>query len=132
MINKFTFCITLLLFVNLNAQIPKLKDIQNLKSSKVIIGLTGNQDLDNDMQEMIKGIWNICEIDSAIPLKQALSKASQNKDLFVLYLGSMSSRSFGHEGSNGWKYNEEFYPFLQKCCPKGVYHPWSELYPRSF
>jgi len=98
--NKITVLLVLFLFANLHAQIPKLKDINNLKSSKVIIGLTGNQNLNTALKELITAHWNISEIEGAAPLKEALGKAQKNPELYVLYIGSATSRSFKHGPPN--------------------------------
>jgi len=88
--NKITVLLVLFLFANLHAQIPKLKDINNLKSSKVIIGLTGNQNLNTALKELITAHWNISEIEGAAPLKEALGKAQKNPELYLLPVGLLN------------------------------------------
>lgn len=77
------------------AQIPKLKDVKNLKKSNIIIGLSGNQTLDNDLKSIIKSTWKLSEISESLPLKEAREKAKGDDNTFVLYLDAYGTRH-GH------------------------------------
>jgi len=89
---------------NVFAQIPKLDHIKNLKESKVIIGLSGNSHINKNLEEIVKSNWKLCDIDSSLPYEEALKKASENENLFVVYIGSITSRSFKHSLGDNWDF----------------------------
>lgn len=74
-------------------QFPKLKEVQNVQKSEVIIGLTGELELDNNLREMVEKFWTICPISEALPLKEARQKAKANENLYVIHFGSIRSMS---------------------------------------
>ena len=86
-----TFTIALLITTVSFAQIPKLKQIKNLKNSQVIIGLSGNKELDKNFKEIVEKYWDLCPITEELPLKAARNKAKKNDNLFVIYTGSIRS-----------------------------------------
>ena len=88
-----TFTIALLITTVSFAQIPKLKQIQNLKNSQVIIGLSGNKELDKNFKEIVEKHWDLCPITEELPLKTARNKAKKNDNLFVIYIDSYNTLS---------------------------------------
>ncbi|WP_405385080.1 hypothetical protein [Maribacter sp. LLG6340-A2] len=89
----FTLAFALLLTFMVHAQIPKLKEVQNVQQSEVIIGLTGDLELDKNLEEMVKKFWTICPISEILPLKEARKKAKENDKLYVIHFGSLHSMS---------------------------------------
>jgi len=84
------------------AQIPKLEHIKNLKESKVIIGLSGNEDLNKSLKELIPKYWTLCPIDGALPYKEALEKAKEDDNTYVIFVSSIVSRSLRHNYTENW------------------------------
>jgi len=89
-----TLIITLFIINVSFAQIPKLKQIQNLTNSQLIIGLSGNKELDKNFKEIVEKYWDLCPVIEELPLKTARNKAKENDNLFVIYIDSYTSRSF--------------------------------------
>ncbi len=118
MVKKILVIISFIFSLNLNAQIPKLKDIQHIKESKIIVGLTSNSELNTALKEVVSSIWNLSEIKSFLPLKSALSKASKDESLFVLYLGSTETESF--------KFGPKGYPVEYRYISKGKFLGFSK------
>lgn len=99
--------ITLSLSIVCKAQIPKLKQIKNLKESEIIIGLSGNEEIDKNLKNVVEKFWNICPITKELPLEEAKEKAKKSDNIYVIYLDSYSSRSFKkYIGSTG---NTDYY-----------------------
>lgn len=101
---KTIFFAFLLISLSTYAQIPKLKDVKNLKSSKVIIGLSGNEALDNDLKSIIKNTWKLSEISESLPLKEAREKAKGDDNTFVLHINSVGTRNAHFDAGSNTKY----------------------------
>ncbi|MFS4457382.1 hypothetical protein [Maribacter sp. 2304DJ31-5] len=101
---KILFFLTILTFTNTIAQIPKLKQIKNLKDSKVIIGLSGYEDVDENLVRMVNKFWDLCPISEALPMEEAIGKAKDNDNLYAIYLSSYESQSFWKYGLDNIKY----------------------------
>jgi len=89
----------ILFSTNVFAQIPKLEHIKNLKESKVIIGLSDNDELNGELKKMVNNHWTLCQIDSSLPFKEAQEKAKQDDNLYVIYVSTMTSRSLKHQAA---------------------------------
>lgn len=79
-----------------SAQILKLEEVKQLKKSKAIIGLVEDENLNTHLRESIKDYWSFCEITEEMPFKDALKKAKENDNLYVISVQSMTSRSLKH------------------------------------
>ncbi|WP_419213407.1 hypothetical protein ACNR9Q_04445 [Maribacter sp. X9] len=91
---NFTLTITLFIGILSFAQIPKLKEIQNLKNSEVIIGLSGDEGLDQDLRDILNQFWTISPISEELPISEARKKAKESDNIYVIYIDSYTSRSF--------------------------------------
>ena len=101
---KILLALAITLTLNSFGQIPKLKEIKNLKNGNLIIGLTGNDKLDEDFKEVVEDQWKLGKITEYLPLKEARDKAKEDENTYVLYLGSFTTKSFRHEGANNIDY----------------------------
>ncbi|NQY29861.1 MAG: hypothetical protein HRT69_10355 [Flavobacteriaceae bacterium] len=86
------------------AQIPKLDHIKNLKESKIIIGLSHNENLNINLTKMVNQYWNLCQIDGALPYKEAIQKAKNDDNTFVIFVSTMTSRGLKHNFDENWDF----------------------------
>ena len=104
------------------AQIPKLDHIKNLKESKIIIGLSHNENLNINLTKMVNQYWNLCQIDGALPYKEAIQKAKNDDNTFVIFVSTMTSRGLKHNFDENWDFRLIFRPnsiycfiFITRC-----------------
>ena len=55
-----------------------------IKRSKVILGLSGNEELDNALRTAVDSFWTYARLDGELPLKEAYAKAQKDDRLVVL------------------------------------------------
>jgi len=95
----------LLLSVCSYSQIVKLESVKKIKGSKLIVGLTGNEELNKSLKEAVENHWGFNKVVEYLPKKEAYAKAKGDDNLVVLSLGSTKSQSLSHEtGVPGFKY----------------------------
>lgn len=98
------FFITIFTFNISNAQIPKLKQIENLKDSQIIIGLSGYEDVDESLIRMVNKFWDLCPILEKLPMEEAIEKAKSDDNLYAIFISSFESESFWKHGADNIKY----------------------------
>lgn len=97
--------IAFLFFISVNAQLPKYKSIKNITTSEVIVGLTADEKLNETLKTMLNDFWTVCPVTSEMPLNDALNKAKANDNVYVLFLGSLTSKSIKHKYNENLAYN---------------------------
>ncbi|MCP4177184.1 MAG: hypothetical protein GY756_05395 [bacterium] len=90
-------------FISAQTQIFKLDNVYKIKNGKMIIGLTENESLNEALKTAVENFWNYNEVVEYLPKKEALKKARNNDNLFVLSIGTTRSKSMRH-GSGAIKY----------------------------
>ncbi len=101
---KLLFFITIFTLTSSIAQMPKLKQIENLEKSQIIIGLSGKKSVDESLVRMVNKFWDLCPISEKLPINEALAKAKNDDNLYVIYLDSYRSNSFTKQGNNNVNY----------------------------
>ncbi len=101
---KLLLVLSFFYIFSLSAQTLKLKDIKDIQTSKIIIGLTGNKKLDTYLKNITHDFWTLCPVDKALPVDEALEKAKNDNQLYVLHLGAEKGNSFTHESVDSWRY----------------------------
>lgn len=99
-----------LICTTLSAQVAKLDDIRAIKNSKVIVGLSGNDELDEILRRVITKYWSFSEVIAFENAETATKKAKLDDNLMVLKLGKKVGYSPSHStpGSNNkYKYITE-------------------------
>jgi len=102
---KAVLILLLLSFTKLNAQIIKLKDLEIIKNSKLIVAQTENEFLNEAIKDALEKYWTLNEVVEYMPRKEAFKKAKSNDDLLVFALSddrSISSK-FG-SGPERYRY----------------------------
>lgn len=79
------------------AQAIKLDDVENIKKGKIIVGLSGNSEVDDMFKRVIEEHWDFSEISEYMELDLARNKAKSDDNTYVLYLGKVSSGSLTHQ-----------------------------------
>ena len=100
---KILLALAITLTLNSFGQIPKLKEIKNLENGNLIIGLTGNDKLDEDFKDVVEAQWKLGKITEYFPMEEARDKAKEDDNTYALYIDSFSTKSFRHEGMNNVK-----------------------------
>ncbi|HKJ47974.1 MAG TPA: hypothetical protein VJ973_02735 [Christiangramia sp.] len=101
---KVLLALAITLTLNSFGQIPKLKEIKNLENGNLIIGLTGNDKLDEDFKDVVEAQWKLGKITEYLPMEEARDKAKEDDNTYALYIDSFSTKSFRHEGMNNVDY----------------------------
>lgn len=97
------FTVLLIAIVGLgHAQIINQKKVAKVKSSKLIVGLTGNADFDADMKAAVEEFWKFSSISEYLPMDEAKKKAKTDPNSLVLVFRHVRSSSCSHQaaGSN--------------------------------
>lgn len=90
---KAVLILLLLSFTKLNAQIIKLKDLEVIKNSKLIVAQTENDFLNEAIKDALEKYWNLNEIVEYLPRKEAFKKAKSNDNMLVFALSADRSLS---------------------------------------
>jgi len=90
---KAVLILLLLSFTKLNAQIIKLKDLEIIKNSKLIVAQTENEFLNEAIKDALEKYWTLNEVAEYMPRKEAYKKAKSNDDLLVFALSDDRSIS---------------------------------------
>lgn len=103
---KTNFLLILAMSVSFSclAQIPKLKEIENLENGNLIIGLTGNDKIDDDFKEVVNELWTLGKVTEFLSLDEARKKAKEDDNTYVLYIDSFTTISFRYEGAGNFDY----------------------------
>jgi hypothetical protein len=97
-----TTFLPLMLGIVLNAQIIKLDDVRKVKASKLIVALTGDEQINEALKSVVPKYWTFSEVVGFEDAESANKKAKEDDNLYVLSIGTKSSRSLTHStaGSN--------------------------------
>lgn len=92
----FNYLLTVLMVGNLSgnllfAQNFGLKELGEVSGGTLVVGLSGNDTIDDYLKEAIDRYWNFKEISDYLPLEEAEKMAKKDKRLFVLHLGRGAS-----------------------------------------
>lgn len=90
---KAVLILLLLSFTKLNAQIIKLKDLEIIKNSKLIVAQTENEFLNEAIKDALENYWTLNEVVEYLPRKEAFKKSKSNDDLLVFALSDDRSIS---------------------------------------
>ena len=84
----------LLATLTCTSQISKLKDIAHLKESKIIVGLSGDKEEDDNLRSIVEKFWHSCPVVQALPEAEAREMAKADENFFLIFIGSHSTISF--------------------------------------
>jgi len=89
---------------NAQFQLINLKEVESIKNSKIVVGLTGNKDLDDAMIAAVNEFWKISEIGEPMPVEEAISKTKEDNSITVIKIGEIRAISMTHKYNNYWNY----------------------------
>lgn len=96
MMRNYLLLIVILLVVLKSSANAPSNTFEHLKYSKVILGTTNNEKLNRELKDIAYRIWDICPVETSMPLKEALKLAKSNDSLFVIYPASLASKAFAN------------------------------------
>ncbi|MEM9023774.1 MAG: hypothetical protein AAGB22_08525 [Bacteroidota bacterium] len=81
------------------AQFPiiGLEKVKEIKSAKMIVGLTDDEDLNASLRVAVDSFWTFNRVVEYLPLEEAKKKAKEDDKLMVLSIGSTTSKSLTHD-----------------------------------
>lgn len=100
----------LLLFISFSMglkaqfQLIKLEEVKSIKNSKLVVGLTGNQKIDDFMIAAVNSHWKLGEIGEPIPVEEALNKTKSDNSITVIKMGTASAASLIYNFDDYWNY----------------------------
>lgn len=83
----------LLTFMITSAQIISQSDVQTIKNAKIIVGLTGDTEIDGYFKQAIKDAWTFTEITEYLPIDEALKKAKKSDEYVVFFIQNIKKTS---------------------------------------
>ena len=82
-----------LFLIPLSGQMANTKKaVTEIRSSKIILGLSGDEDIDQALRTAVDSFWRVGRVVGEMPVKEALEKANRDDRTMVLYLDKMSSQ----------------------------------------
>lgn len=84
--------------------LTKPKDVERIKSSKIIIAQYDNEKLSEDFEAAVRSFWKFTPIEGAMPEKEALAKAKSDGTYLVIRLGNVVVRRNHTNMSTGITY----------------------------
>ncbi len=86
---------------SVSSQFLNLADAKKIKSSKVIMGLTDNEEVNTIFRAALASHWSITKIDEELPLKEAILKIKKDGSVTVIMLGVDVTKKSNDVGG-GW------------------------------
>lgn len=88
--------------INTNAQFLNLAEAKKIKSSKVILALTDNEEVNEAFRNAVANFWTLTEISEELPTLEAIKKVKSDGSVTVLMLGKDVTKRWTDNG-NGWE-----------------------------
>jgi|GEM_PF-3998321 len=79
------------------AQIINHAKVATVKSSKLIIGLTGKEEFDSDLKAAVEENWKFSTVAEYLPMEEAKKKAKKDDNFLVLEFRHVNSSSCSHK-----------------------------------
>ena len=86
--------LALLTLTSVSGQLANTKKaFAEVKRSKIIVGTSGNEAMDQALRVAIDSFWTYARIAEELPYEEALKKANKDDSYMVLYLDNMRSET---------------------------------------
>ncbi|MGB3798527.1 MAG: hypothetical protein WA952_01860, partial [Lewinella sp.] len=83
-----------LLLLPLTAQMANTKKaITEIRRSKIILGVTGDEQIDQRLRTAVDSFWRVGRITDEMPCEEALEVANKDDRTMVLYFDNMKSET---------------------------------------